>query len=243
MNSLPHYRVILAYPPYYDWGVQRTHNIPVWRAIDLDECLLVLVTHVKHLHDAYNTMKAWGFAYHSVNIRADQLTLVGVIGNPTVPPTVGVVKKKRQLLDRCGSPKLLLNPDNGVNKNKVGDWDVWSPFGFHGIDLFQYPVRLSYVAVDDTVLDHANYIRSIFKDGALWRFKLGDAVNRMIESNRMGRSDGLKWAREILQNQISLPQLTKIAHVAGRVPPEQRDPSIEWDKYYHMYKDSRKKGS
>jgi hypothetical protein len=239
MNTLPHYRVILAYPPYFDWGVGRTNNIPVWRAIDLDCCLLVLVTHIDHLHHAYKTVSAWGFGYQSITVRRDEITMVGVIGNPTVPPTVGKVKKKRQMLDAYGSPKLLLNPENGVNKNRIGEWDVWSPFGFHGVDLFQYPIRRSYVAVDDVVLDHANYLRRIYKDGALWRFKLGDAINRMIESNLMSRLDGLKWAKEILGNQVSLPQLTKIAHIAGRVPENQRDPSISWDRYYHLYKQER----
>lgn len=231
--TFPAYRVIIAHPPYQDWGEQRTMNIPVWRCVDLTQCLLVIETELARLHLAYKTMTSWGFAYRSANVRGQSLTLIGVIGDPPVPPTVGTSKHKMKLLsDR--EPRLLLNPPGGINRSNEKGWDVWSPFGWNQVDLFAFPVRRSHVAVEETVLDAAEDFRALYRSGWEWRFKMGDAINRLIESQSLPAMEAYLWAREATGNRVSVPQLSAMARLAAEVPPSKRDPSITWTQYYNM---------
>ena len=234
MPTLPLYNAILAYPPYLDWGEQRTLNIPVWRCV-ADDCLLVLVTDLANLNLAYHTIKHWGFAYHSANVRKEQLTLCATVGKPDVPVTVGMATNKIKALQGVGLPKLLLNPlVGGGNRTHFG-WDVWSPFGWNQVDLFAYPIRSAYVAVDETVLDAAQEVRRIYTEGQEWRFKLGDIINRLIDSRGLGRMDAYAWVNECVGGQISIPQLSALARLAQEVPPSKRDPAIPWSTYYNLY--------
>lgn len=233
MNTLPLYQVILAYPPFDDWGEHRTLNIPLWRAVDQDKALLILVGKVAHIYRLLACMKGWGFAYHSASTRGADLLLVGRVGDITPPPLVGV-KGLRKRLFPLGEPRLLLNPPQFRGFVSYEGWDTWSPFGWHQRDLYAYPVRKTHIAVEETVLDAAQDFRRIYEDGSEWRWRLGDAVMRLIDSRGLPPMEAYKWAHTAIGGQVSVAQIAAFTNLAEKVPPSQRDRSITWGDYYKL---------
>lgn len=232
MESLPLYNVILAYPPFDDWGEHRTLNIPLWRAVDGTGSVLVLVTEVENIYRGMACIKNWGFAYQSASFRAKALVLVGTVGKIQVPHLQG----KDSLIKRLsviGGNKLLLNPTQYQGKRKYAGWDIWSPYGWHQIDLYAYPARKNHVALDEGVLDSAQDLKRVFEDGREWRWRLGDAVVRLIHSQNVPRMQAYQWAHEAIGKQLSIQQIAAYTNLAEAVPPSQRDNSIQWGDYYN----------
>lgn len=232
MDTLPLYQVVLAYPPFDDWGEHRTLNIPLWRAVDRSKSLLALVGKIEHIYRLMQCLKGWNYAFHHAYCYGDKVILLGRMGAMECPKLKGLFGLRRKLFP-LGEPRLLINdPKRGISKMKRDGWDTWTPFGWHQIDLYAYPVRRTHVIVDESILDAAQDFKRIWEEGTGWRWRFGDALMRLIHGQNIPPMEAYKWAHEAIGGQLSISQIAAFCNLAEAVPPSQRDLTIPWTNYY-----------